>query len=85
MAGAAHWAARQRRRRRRARAARVCPITLRALPELAEPALASDGFVYERAALHAWAARSATSPLTRAPLQQWGVPLAVALRAAALG
>ena len=70
----AFWAGRQERRRRSKRAAAQgaeddhCPITLRALVDLEDACVASDGFVYERRALRAWAVRSPTSPMTRAPL-----------------
>jgi len=70
----AFWAGRQERRRRSRRAPALgggedhCPITLVALAELQEACVASDGYVYERGALRAWAVRNPTSPMTRAPL-----------------
>jgi len=70
----AFWATRQERRRRLQRAPAQsegddrCPITLAALADLREACIASDGFVYERDALRAWAARNPTSPVSRAPL-----------------
>ena len=82
----AYWASRQQKRRHAAQAAReepaacaACPITLLPLQELREPCVASDGHVYERLALRQWALRSATSPLTRQPLE-YGVPLSAAAR-----
>ena len=78
----AYWAARQQKRRQKRAPAEErasCPITLMPLPQLREPCVASDGHVYERLALEQWALRSATSPLTRQPLE-YGVPLSAAAR-----
>lgn len=33
-----------------------------------DPVIATDGFTYERSAIAAWLARSATSPMTNLPL-----------------
>ena len=76
MKARAFWDARKQKKRHAA-SARACPITL--VP-LGDPVVASDGAVYERHALQQWAQRSATSPLTRLPLQ-YGVPLSAASRA----
>jgi hypothetical protein len=44
----------------------VCPITAQAM---VDPVMDPEGNSYERAAIHRWLARSATSPVTRAPLR----------------
>lgn len=82
MKARAFWDARKQKKRhaRHAASARACPITLVPLGALRDPVVASDGAVYERHALQQWAQRSATSPLTRLPLQ-YGVPLSAASRA----
>ncbi|NDD30539.1 MAG: hypothetical protein EB084_19950 [Proteobacteria bacterium] len=78
MKARAYWAAR-RQKRRHALGQRLCPITLAPLRALQDPVVASDGAVYERRALEQWAQRSATSPLTRLPLE-YGVGLDAAAR-----
>jgi E3 ubiquitin-protein ligase RGLG len=35
---------------------------------MVDPVIASDGFTYERAAIEAWLARRATSPMTNLPM-----------------
>jgi hypothetical protein len=43
----------------------LCPITR---DRMQQPALASDGYTYERVAIEAWVSQHQASPLTRAPI-----------------
>lgn len=91
MKARAFWAARKCRKATRrdkdasAEAAAdepVCPITLTPRSQLQHPCVASDGCIYESAALEQWARANPTSPISRIPLR-FGVPLQAARRAVA--
>jgi len=92
MKARAYWAARKRQKKARRNAEpaereappdeAVCPITLTPQSQLQQPCVASDGFVYESAALEHWARGNGTSPGTRR-LLRFGVPLPAARRATA--
>eukprot|EP00727_Mastigamoeba_balamuthi_P013521 m51a1_g8792 hypothetical protein (830) ;mRNA; f:232309-235432 len=57
----------------------LCPITLQLMEE---PVVASDGFIYERAAIAQWLAKHSTSPLTKRHMKAEPLILCQTLRSA---
>lgn len=92
MKARAFWLARKRKKATRGGAdappdtgddGAVCPITLTPHSQLQHPCVASDGCIYESAALERWARVHSSSPISRSQLR-FGVPLQAARRAISL-